>query len=183
MYPWYPIPIIPDEIKNSVIDFVFDRRVHNFNVMYYIGNSNIHGKGVFAKDDIPQGTMLGKITDPYPTLTELGKYLNHSNEANAHGMYTSDSEHNLITTENIRRDTEITLNYSTMPGFQEPNPEWDNKIDMEMGGEGEDILDYDPDMELEEDRGVVKEIAEDGTSEDVIDMETNMKELDEMFIK
>ena len=94
----------------------------------HIKRSYIQGLGVFASDFIPEGTNLGKVTDPYPKITSLGRRINHSFNANAILVYKSSHHklayHELTTLRDIQKGEEITLNYEICPGFQPPEIGW-----------------------------------------------------------
>ncbi len=91
--------------------------------LVYVDKSTIHGKGLFAKCDIPKGTVLGvvegvpaKKDGPYVLwLNEAEgirvrcdlRFINHSEKPNA--AYYDSLE--VITLRKIRRGEEITHNY------------------------------------------------------------------------
>jgi len=93
--------------------------------LIYVTTSNIHGKGLFARQRIKAGALIGQIegrpttTDgPYVLwLTERKavevqcqlKYINHSDEPNA--IYYDTLE--VIALRDIQRDEEITHNYDS----------------------------------------------------------------------
>ena len=92
-----------------------------------IKQSGINGLGLFAKEDMAQGTNLGmshlKIGDTI-FRTPLGGFINHANEANcvkAELRMTSEDlqghqcyykKWNLITTQDIEEGEELTLRYT-----------------------------------------------------------------------
>ena len=92
-----------------------------------IKDSGIHDLGLFAEEDIPQSTNLGmthlKIGDTI-FRTPLGGFINHSNTPNCvkaelrmtnedlQGHQYSYKKWNLITGENIKEGTELTLKYT-----------------------------------------------------------------------
>ena len=89
--------------------------------------SKVNGLGLFAKEDISQGTNLGmthlKIGDTI-FRTPLGGFINHSNTPNCakaelrmtnedlQGHQYSYKKWNLITDEDIKKGTELTLKYT-----------------------------------------------------------------------
>ena len=91
-----------------------------------LGFSDIHDIGVFAKEDIGQGTNLGMTHLQFgKTLvrTPLGGFLNHSDNPNcekAKLKFTNTDKQpgyifnkwNLITTKNIKEGEELTLTYT-----------------------------------------------------------------------
>ena len=91
---------------------------------YYVSESSIHGKGLFAKKDIKKGTVIGKVKGK--KTKDLGehvlwiedknhgilvncelKYINHSNEPNA--AYYDDLT--VVALTNIKADEELTHDY------------------------------------------------------------------------
>lgn len=87
----------------------------------YVGNSNIHGKGLFTKTNIPKGTkiMLAADFNKYPNdyeniITKLGKFINHINSANTEVRMLNNFGY-LYSTQNIQAGEELTVNYKTLP--------------------------------------------------------------------
>ena len=92
-----------------------------------IKSSGIHDLGLFADQDIKQGTNLGmthlKLGDTI-FRTPLGGYINHANEPNCvkvelrmtsedlQGHQYSYKKWNLITSQNIEEGEELTLRYT-----------------------------------------------------------------------
>ena len=87
-----------------------------------IKTSKVSGLGLFAEEDIAQGTNLGmthlKIGDTI-FRTPLGGFINHANEPNCAKvelLMTNDSfdykKWNLITTQDIEKGEELTLRYT-----------------------------------------------------------------------
>jgi SET domain-containing protein len=92
-----------------------------------IKQSGIHDLGLFAKEDISQGTNLGmthlKIGDTI-FRTPLGGFINHANEANCvkaelrmtsedlQGHQYSYKKWNLITIKDIKEGEELTVRYT-----------------------------------------------------------------------
>ena len=87
-----------------------------------IKQSGINGLGVFADQDINQGTNLGtthlKVDDKI-IRTPLGGFINHANEPNcakvelhANGHEPFRKKWNLVTTQDIKKGEEITLRYT-----------------------------------------------------------------------
>lgn len=99
-----------------------------------VSNSSLHGKGVFAKQDIKPGTLVGFFKGKILKATvndihviwyedeksgeEIGllvrnrlKYLNHSKKANAE----IGDDFGIRATKKIRTGTEVTINYG--PGW------------------------------------------------------------------
>ena len=88
-----------------------------------IKSSGIHDLGLFAKEDMAQGTNLGmthlKIGDTI-FRTPLGGFINHSNTPNctkAEVRTTAetlliDKKWKLVTTQDIKKGEELTLKYT-----------------------------------------------------------------------
>jgi len=89
---------------------------------FYVKESGIHGKGLFASSDIKKDEIIGSIkynpTDkdgPYVLWVEDQgilvecelKYINHSNQANA--CYCEDLD--VVAVKDIKKDEEITHDY------------------------------------------------------------------------
>ena len=87
-----------------------------------IKQSSINGLGLFAKEDIDQGTNLGMShleLGQKIIRTPLGGFINHSNTPNCEKIELhADSQEpfkkkwNLITRQNIKKGEEITLHYT-----------------------------------------------------------------------
>ena len=85
-----------------------------------IGPSDIHGAGIFAKEDIPKGVEMG-ITHIYDPefqhdfiRTPLGGFINHSESPNCE-LQDKDQDYHykiIVTTKKIEAGKEITLKYS-----------------------------------------------------------------------
>ena len=116
--------------KNRDTNLLFQR----MNEMYkplpeslIIKTSKVNGLGLFADQEIKQGTNLGmshlKIGDTI-FRTPLGGFINHANEPNCvkaelrmtnedlQGHQYSYKKWNLITTQNIEKGEELTLRYT-----------------------------------------------------------------------
>ena len=85
-----------------------------------IGPSDIHGAGIFATEDVPQGVMIGisHVYDPNfkhdYIRTPLGGFVNHSDKPNCELV---DDEENtdykrIRTIRKIQQGNELTLQYS-----------------------------------------------------------------------
>ena len=84
--------------------------------------SGVHGLGLFAEQEIKQGTNLGmthiKLDDKI-IRTPLGGFINHANEPNcvkvelhANGNEPYRKKWNLVTTRDIKKGEEITMRYT-----------------------------------------------------------------------
>ena len=87
-----------------------------------IKQSGIHNLGLFADQDIKQGTNLGTThikVDDKMIRTPLGGFINHSNtpncvkvELHANGNEPYRKKWNLVTTQDIEKGEELTLRYT-----------------------------------------------------------------------
>ena len=87
-----------------------------------IKQSGINGLGLFADQDIKQGTNLGTThikMDKDIIRTPLGGFINHSNtpncvkvELHANGTEPYRKKWNLVTTQYIKKGEDITLRYT-----------------------------------------------------------------------
>ena len=86
-----------------------------------IGPSDIEGYGIFASEDIPEGTNLGLTHIPFQSQpngllrTPLGGFYNHSDTPNCEvvlekGIYPRFCMY-LVTREPIAKGSEITVKY------------------------------------------------------------------------
>jgi SET domain-containing protein len=87
---------------------------------YIIKKSNIHGHGVIANKTIKKNTNIGvvityKYLIPFRT-NDLGYYLNHSFNCNCK-LNLIGNNYCIISTKNIRKNDEITINYDDTPWF------------------------------------------------------------------
>ena len=85
-----------------------------------IGPSSIHGAGIFAKEDIPKGIIMGISHIYEPTFehnfirTPLGGFINHSENPNCK-LIEEDGEgyyKKVKTIKKIEEGEELTLTYS-----------------------------------------------------------------------
>ena len=84
-----------------------------------IQQSKVNGLGLFAKEEILQGTNLGtshlKIGE-HIIRTPLGGFINHANEANCVKVELRDEagikKWALITLKNIKKGEELTVRYT-----------------------------------------------------------------------
>ena len=79
-----------------------------------ISLSPIHGHGIVTTKPIPDNTCLGlsHIRSPELIRTPLGGYINHSDTPNCVVISEGNRDY-IYTTENIPKNTEITLTYRT----------------------------------------------------------------------
>ncbi len=90
---------------------------------WYISPSSIHGKGVFANQDIPTGSSIGTIVTTRvgaePMITQMGSTLNHGDSANGSMELSAmgNDRYDLIAKKDIKAGSEITVNYNIGPDF------------------------------------------------------------------
>jgi len=92
-----------------------------------IKTSNVNGLGLFAKEEIAQGTNFGMTHIKIGTMifrTPLGGFINHSEEPNCDkaelrmtnndtpGLTFDYKKWNLVTLKNIKKGEELTLKYT-----------------------------------------------------------------------
>ena len=83
-----------------------------------IGPSDIHGAGIFAKEDIPAGIEIG-ITHVYDPdfeddyiRTPLGGFVNHSDLPNCEARENKSKEYRILfTVDKIEAGKELTVEY------------------------------------------------------------------------
>lgn len=83
-------------------------------VQTFVADSDIHGYGLFAKDDIPKGTVIWRYTPGQDHMIpqRIVDRLNGEERMDflAHATYDPDSKHYLVYGDNMR-----FLNHSDMP--------------------------------------------------------------------
>jgi SET domain-containing protein len=116
-----------DEAKYDAMDIIDNEELQEF---YYVKDSGLHGKGLYAKVDIAKGEYMG--TYDGPDVTENGmhvlwveeddgstiardgqnmlRYLNHSPKPHAEF-----EGFDLFARRSIKKDIEITIDYGEDP--------------------------------------------------------------------
>ena len=85
------------------------------------------GTGVFAKNDYPSGTNIGKfhdINDSNYIFTELGKKHNHSNTPNCKNKLKNNSRY-MVTLKPVNKGEELTTDYTLQPDLEQPGTHFD----------------------------------------------------------
>lgn len=96
----------------------------NSNKKYYVDDSDLGGKGVFAKKDLKKGETIGllhtikKMYVDYD-FTELGRKHNHKDEPNCHNERV-DNKRYLVASRNIKKGEELTTDYRLQPDLEQP---------------------------------------------------------------
>jgi len=86
----------------------------------YIGNSSIHGKGVFTKDRIEENCFIFEVADleKYKSgkawISRRGRLVNHQKEGNCKVIREGDI-FNLYSSKNILPNEELTSDYTVLP--------------------------------------------------------------------
>ena len=85
-----------------------------------IKKSDIHGHGIFAKENIDKNVDLGSTHIKVPMIvgyirTPIGGFLNHSEDPNCHLVITQDWDdyliYNVYTSRKIKKGEELLLEY------------------------------------------------------------------------
>ena len=98
---------------------------------YFIGPSKIHGKGIIARGNLDTnhdvGVGIGYYFGIWPYVTPSpGSMINHSYTPNCY-LKWSDEDYgwHIITSEPIKKNTELTVNYNNTPWYiQKPLPHY-----------------------------------------------------------
>ena len=80
----------------------------------HIKDSPIAGQGIFAKEDVPEGMVLGMshlIVDEVIYRTPLGGFINHSDDPNCL-KWKEDDKYYIKTLRKIRKGEELFLKYT-----------------------------------------------------------------------
>ena len=91
---------------------------------YSVKDSGIHGKGVFANENIGKGKKsLGMIgTDEDFLYSDLGRYINHSKSNNCQLIDDGSQNYLVVTLKDIDDGEEMVIDYDTNPPvFQKSN--------------------------------------------------------------
>ena len=109
--------------------FLKESHVPDANVVLVIRPSDIHGKGIFAKEHIPRGTNLGISAVRHGgdewTIPPLGRWHNHSEQPTCASVADAPIEgkkytRRLVASRDISPDEEITTDYRTQPEMEQP---------------------------------------------------------------
>jgi hypothetical protein len=91
---------------------------------FYTALSPIHGRGLYANQYFPVGSVLFKVADQNGQITNLGKYVNHSWTPNIILHKESDSWY-AVASMPIFSGREIISNYQCAPKWLEkPKKYW-----------------------------------------------------------
>lgn len=121
------------EIQDRFVDILNEKvRTESENIQeskdtdkkYYVDNSDLGGRGVFAKKDLKKGETIGllhtikKMHVDYD-FTELGRMHNHKDEPNCHNEKV-DNKRYLVASRNIKKGEELTTDYRLQPDLEQP---------------------------------------------------------------
>jgi len=100
-----------------------------------VAPSPVHGLGVFSLDFIPRGVCIGishveKVGGGF-SPTELGRFHNHSEEANV-GNVLRDGVRSLFAIRNIETGEELVADYQQQPDLQQPIDFWLDAEDVTL---------------------------------------------------
>jgi SET domain-containing protein len=79
--------------------------------MYYKGESEIQGVGIFARKNIKEGDVIGLASVDRINKTLLSRYTNHSDNKNAMFYYLANDDQIMIATKDINKNEEIVVDY------------------------------------------------------------------------
>ena len=93
----------------------------------HVGNSNIHGRGLFATDGLVAGDIVGVSHVSYDRVWyqvfPIGIFYNHSLEPNC--IVTMDDNVNLVVANrDIDKDEELTVDYTKQLHLEQPKEDW-----------------------------------------------------------
>lgn len=93
----------------------------NYFENYLVKNSNIHGKGIFAKRNINKNKIIEKAIEVLviiPIITPyFGSLINHSYKPNCRLKIRKDGNYYVIANKYININEELTINYNNTPWF------------------------------------------------------------------
>jgi len=87
--------------------------------MFEVNESNIHGKGLFATQNISKKFMLGLTHENGQPIGVLGNYHNHSENPNTKSLLISNKRY-LVSSKPINKGDEITVDYTKQPELEQP---------------------------------------------------------------
>ena len=93
----------------------------------YVGNSNIHGRGIFTTDGLKEGDMIGVSHVSYDRtwyqVFPIGIFYNHSIKPNC--IIRPDGNVNLVVANrDIDKDEELTIDYTKQLYLEQPEEYW-----------------------------------------------------------
>ena len=93
----------------------------------YVGNSNIHGKGLFTVDRLKEGDVVGVSHVSYDRVWyqvfPIGIFYNHSITPNCI-VTTDDNVNLLVANRDIEKNEELTVDYTKQLHLEQPKEDW-----------------------------------------------------------
>ena len=92
---------------------------------FYTALSPIHGRGLFTNRYFPMGTMLFKISSLNGKVTDLGRWVNHSQNSNNIIVHKENDGYYAVSRIPIYPGREILGNYNFTPScLEKPDSNW-----------------------------------------------------------
>ena len=91
---------------------------------YVIRSSPIHGNGIFTKGPFRKGDFINTHFDVDGKITEFGAFLNHSSDPTARSIKQKDNSYRTYAEKDVKKDDEITLDYTINKEFEQPEEGW-----------------------------------------------------------
>ena len=93
----------------------------------YVGNSNIHGRGIFTTDELKERDIVGVSHVSYDRVWyqvfPIGIFYNHSIKPNC--IIRADGNVNLVVANgDIEKDEELTVDYTKQLHLEQPKEDW-----------------------------------------------------------
>lgn len=128
------------------MESTFDKTMDQLNTLYeslyeqdapyYTAPSDIHGKGIHARNPMTKGETVGRATTPYSDgetipITHMGKHINHSWNPNCvlNKIVSNDKAYyDMNTVRDVDKDEELTVDYSEYEDFKNPSPFWEIEL-------------------------------------------------------
>jgi len=93
----------------------------------YVGNSDIHGRGIFTTDGLKEGDIVGVSHVAYDRVWyqvfPIGIFYNHSKNPNCI-VKTENNINLLVTNRDIEKDEELTVDYTKQLYLEQPTGDW-----------------------------------------------------------
>jgi hypothetical protein len=127
------IQIIDNVKENTFIKLVeLYQDILEQDLPYYVGPSDIHGKGLHARKKFNKDEVIGRAAGPVLSdkpivVSSMGKMINHSWTPNCHiNLNTANNEpfYDLTASQDIDPDEELTVDYRKYDEFKNPSPDW-----------------------------------------------------------
>tara|TARA_Y100001963_G_scaffold121626_1_gene170362 strand:+ start:626 stop:922 length:297 start_codon:yes stop_codon:yes gene_type:complete len=93
----------------------------------YVGNSAIHGRGIFTTDGLKKGDVVGVSHVSYDRVWyqvfPIGIFYNHSSEPNC-VVNTDDNVNLVVANRDIEKNEELTVDYTKQLHLEQPRGDW-----------------------------------------------------------